>query len=123
MEIYQEGMLCKHFKGTNLYEKNIYRIVKLHVDGSTIDESIVTYTGEGILSEANDLVVYANIFQDNKLFAREYADITSELSEEKKQQSSQTLRVEPLNEEEIAIISNPEFVAKKTEFVAKKFKR
>ena len=118
MEIYSEGMLCKHFKGMDLYEKNIYRIIKLHIDGRNIDESIITYTGDGILEKAKDLVVYANIFQDNKLFAREYADIASELSDEKKKLYFQDIKVQPLSTEEIQIVKNPEFIAKKVELVS-----
>ena len=118
--IYKVGMLCKHFKGTNLLEKNIYRIEKLGVNGTDIDDSI-TYTGEGDLSCATNLVVYSNIFQDNKLFCREYEDISSELSDEKKRLFDQTIKVEPLTDEEIDIVNTPEFIQNKTELVAKKF--
>ena len=66
--IYKVGMLCKHFKGKDLIEKNIYRIEKLGVRGIDIDESTVTYTGEKNLKDATNLVVYSNIFQEGKLF-------------------------------------------------------
>ena len=82
--IYSVGMVCKHFKGEHLLEKNIYRIEKLGVDGKDIDVSLITYTGDGELFTAKNLVVYSNIFQDYKLFAREYEDISGELSLEKK---------------------------------------
>ena len=82
--IYTVGMLCKHFKGTNLLEKNIYRIEKIGIKGSDIDKSLITYTGDGELKTATNLVVYSNIFQDNKLFCHEYEDISGELSDEKK---------------------------------------
>lgn len=120
--IYKVGMLCKHFKGTNLLEKNIYRIEKLGVNGTDIDDSI-TYTGEGDLSCATNLVVYSNIFQENKLFCREYEDISSELSDEKKKVFNQTLRVEPLTEEEIQEIKDNSFIENKKEYIKTKFSK
>lgn len=118
--IYKVGMLCKHFKGNSLLEKNIYRIEKIGVKGTDIDDSI-TYTGDGDLSNATNLVVYSNIFQDNKLFCREYEDISSELSDEKKKMFNQTLRVEPLTEEEIKTIENNSFIENKKEYIKTKF--
>ena len=53
------------------------------------------------------------IFQNNKLFAREYEDISGELSPEKQQQFLQTIKVQPLTEEEIAIITSPKFIEEK----------
>lgn len=82
-------MLCKHFKGKTLEEKNIYRIIKLGVSGKDIDKSLITYTGDHDLMSSTDLVVYANIFQDNKLFTREYSDISSSLSVEKQEEYNQ----------------------------------
>ena len=119
--IYKVGMLCKHFKGTDLYEKNIYRIEKLGVKGTDIDESIITYTGDKELLMATNLVVYANIFQDNKLFCREYEDISGELSDEKKEMFNQTIKVQPLTSEEIELVNTKEFIQNKKELVAKKF--
>ena len=121
--IYKIGMLCKHFKGNDLLEKNIYRIEKLCVNGIDIDETLITYTGDGELAIATNLVVYANIFQNNKLFCREYEDISGELSEEKKITFNQTIKVQPLTDEEIALVNTPEFIQNKTEFVAKKFSK
>ena len=108
--IYKIGMLCKHFKGKGLEDKNIYRIIKLGVDGSDINSNEITYTGNGELRTASNLVIYANIFQNNKLFAREYEDISGELSLEKQQQFNQIIKVQPLNDEEIAIVSSPNFI-------------
>lgn len=119
--IYKVGMLCKHFKGTDLLEKNIYRIEKIGVNGSDIDTSLITYTGDGELSTATNLIVYSNIFQDNKLFCREYEDISGKLSEEKKEQFNQMIKVQPLTDEEISIISSEEFIQNKNKMVAKKF--
>ena len=119
--IYKEGMLCKHFKGTNLIEKNIYRIVELNVQGSQVDESVVTYSGDNDLKTASNLVVYANIFQDDKLFCREYEDISSELSDEKKAMFNQTIKVQPLTPEEIDIVNSEEFINNKKEAVALKY--
>lgn len=121
--IYNIGMLCKHFKGNDLLEKNIYRIENLGVNGSNIDESLITYTGDGILATATNLVVYSNIFQDNKLFCREYEDISGELSDEKKEMFNQTIKVQPLTDEEISIVNSEEFIEKKKELVAKKFSK
>lgn len=121
--IYKVGMICKHFKGKDLLEKNIYRIENLGVNGSNIDESLITYTGDGILASATNLVVYNNIFQDNKLFCREYEDISGVLTDERKAMFNQTLKIQPLTDEEIDIINSAEFIEKKKELVAKKFKK
>ena len=121
--VYKIGMFCKHFKGSNLLEKNIYRIENLGVNGSNIDESQITYTGDGILATATNLVVYSNIFQDNKLFCREYEDISGELSDEKKEMFNQTIKVQPLTDEEISIVNSEEFIENKIEMVAKKFSK
>ena len=121
--IYNIGMLCKHFKGNGLLEKNIYRIENLGVSGSNIDESQITYTGDGILKTATNLVVYSNIFQDNKLFCREYEDISGKLSDEEKEMFNQTIKVQPLTDEEISIVNSEEFIENKKEMVAKKFSK
>lgn len=121
--IYEIGMLCKHFKGANLLEKNIYRIEDWGVSGTNINSDIVTYTGDGILEEATNLVVYSNIFQEGKMFAREYEDISSELSDEKKREFGQILKVQPLTEEEINLVNSPEFVKEKKAKVLAKFKK
>ena len=119
--IYKIGMLCKHFKGKTLQEKNIYKIIKLGVEGKNIDTTTITYTGDGDLLSAENLVVYANIFQNNKLFAREYKDISSELSTEKQHLFDQILKVQPLTIEEIAIVNSPEFIEIKTALTQEKF--
>ncbi|MBQ9013368.1 MAG: hypothetical protein IJ094_07435 [Bacilli bacterium] len=121
--VYKIGMFCKHFKGSDLLEKNIYRIENLGVNGLDIDESLITYTGDGELKTATNLVVYSNIFQNNKLFCREYEDISGELSDEKKVMFNQIIKVQPLTNEEIAIINSAEFIEKKKELVAKKFSK
>ena len=119
--IYKVGMLCKHFKGNNLLEKNIYRIEQIGVDGKDINSNLITYTGDNDLFTSKNLVVYSNIFQDNKLFCREYEDISGELSDEKKKMFNQTIKVQPLTDEEMSIINNPDFIQNKTKLVAKKF--
>lgn len=121
--IYEVGMLCKHFKGKDLLEKNIYRIEKLGVNGTDIDKNLVTYTGNNELDTATNLVVYSNIFQDNKLFCREYEDISSELNDEKKLMFNQNIRVQPLTLEEIDLVNSEEFIKNKTEAVLKKFSK
>lgn len=120
--LYKIGMLCKHFKGVGLENKNIYRIIQLGVDGKDVNENI-KYTGEAELSTATNLVVYENIFQDNKFFTREYEDLTSELSDENKLMYNQDIRVQPLTEEEIAIVNNPEFIKIKKEQIANKYNK
>ena len=119
--IYKVGMLCKHFKGADLYEKNIYRIEELNVNGLDIDETVITYTGDGDLKTASNLVVYSNIFQDGKKFCREYEDISGQLSKEKMEAFHQTIKVEPLTEEEINLVNSDGFIQYETELVAKKF--
>ena len=121
--IYKVGMLCKHFKGNNLLEKNIYRIEKIGVNGKDIDGSLITYTGDKELKTASNLVIYSNIFQDNKLFCREYEDISSELTEEKKNMFNQNLRVQPLSDEEIELVNSEEFIKDKIEEVNKRFSK
>ncbi len=118
---YKIGMLCKHFKGKDLLEKNIYRIEQLEVAGEDINEEYISYTGDGNLKTASNLVIYSNIFQDHKLFCREYEDISSELSDEKKLEFDQTIKVQPLTEEEIEIVNSEEFKKIKKEKTMKKF--
>ena len=107
------GMLCKHFKGKDLVEKKIYRIEKIGVNGKNIDSSKIIYSGDKDLLISKNLVMYSNIFQEGKLFAREYEDLISELSDDKKELYNQTFRLEPLNDEEIKTIKCHEFIEKK----------
>lgn len=116
-------MLCKHFKGDSLLTKNIYRIVGLGFNGKDIDTNTITYTGENDLENASNLVVYVNIFQEGKVFAREYEDISSELNQEKQLEYNQTLKVQPLTKEEIAEVMDPEFIIAKKEYTESKFKK
>ena len=120
--IYKIGMLCKHFKGRTLAEKNIYEIKALEVNGHDIDSTTITYTGDGELASAQNLVIYANIFQDNKLFAREYEDISGELSADKQELFSQTIKVQPLTSEEIAEVQSPQFISFKKIQTMEKYK-
>lgn len=121
--IYEVGMLVKHFKGSNLLEKNIYRIERLGVLGKDIDENVITYTGDNELLTAINLVVYSNIFQDDKLFAREYEDISSEMSLEKQELYHQKRKVEPLTDEEIKQVNDEKFIEEKKKLVLAKFKK
>lgn len=86
----KKGDLCKHFKGSNLNEKNIYEILEVGV----------TYSGDASDKPIQNLVIYKNIFQ-GKIFARELEDLIEELSPEKQKQFGQKYRVEKLTEEEI----------------------
>ena len=121
--VYKVGMLCKHFKGVDLLEKNIYRIENIGVNGLNIDESIITYTGDNELKSATNLVVYSNIFQDNKIFCREYEDISKELTDEKKEMFNQNIKVEPLTDEEMIMVNSKDFIKNKRELVAKKYSK
>ena len=35
--MYKVGDYCKHFKGHDLFEKNIYQIIQLNVEGKDVD--------------------------------------------------------------------------------------
>lgn len=89
----KKGDLCKHFKGKDLSEKNIYEILEMGVK----------YSGDATDNPIENLVVYKNIFQ-GKIFARELEDLIAELSPEKQAQYGQTYRVEKLTPEEIEIV-------------------
>ena len=120
---YKIGMLCKHFKGKDLLEKNIYRIEQIGMVGEDVNEEYITYTGDGNLKNASNLVMYSNIFQDHKLFCREYEDLCKELDEEQKEMFNQSIRVEPLTEEEIELVNSEEFIERKKEKTMKKYLR
>ena len=117
--MYKVGDYCKHFKGHDLFEKNIYQIMQLNVNGKDVDTEKVTYSGDYDLSTATNLVVYKNIFQD-RLFAREYSDISGELSLEKQVEFNQKYKVQLLTEEEIEMIKSESFISKKKELVKKR---
>ena len=70
MNTIKEGTLCKHFKGKNLIDKNIYKVISLNNNGKDLPENI-KYTGERDAKESTNLVIYMNIF-NKMLFAREY---------------------------------------------------
>lgn len=106
------GDICKHFKGETLVEKNIYQILAINV----------TYTGDNGLDLSN-LVIYKPIFQEGKCFAREYDDLVCELTDEQKEMYHQTMRVEPLTEEEKIMIQDQDFIERKHEYVNQKYKK
>lgn len=118
--IYEVGMLCKHFKGKSLIEKNIYKIIQMGVDSKNIDTTKIKYTGEQDFPSAKNLVIYQNIFQDNMFFCREYEDLASELSLEKQEEYFQVHRVEPLTLEEINIVLSDDFKTSKELFMQSK---
>ena len=106
------GDYCKHFKGKDLVEKNIYKIIAKGV----------IYTGENANAPLDNLVVYKNIFAEGKIFTREYSDLVEELSEEKKKQYGQTYRVEKLTDEEMKFILSKEFIQAKIDYMNEKEK-
>ena len=101
------GDLCKHFKGNSLVEKNIYEIIAMDV----------TYTGDNTKAPIDNLVVYKNIFQENKFFTREYNELVAELSEEKQKQYGQKCRIEKLTQEEIDEVKSEKFRKEKLEYM------
>ena len=120
--IYKIGMLCKHFKGKTLLEKNIYSIEDIEIAGIDVDENKITYTGDKELKKANNLVIYRNIFQENKLFAREYEDILQELSLDKQLEYNQVIKVQPLTNEEINLVNDRTFKEQKLEYINMKYR-
>lgn len=96
--MFQKGDLCKHFKGTNLDEKNIYEILEVGVK----------YSGDASENPIENLVIYKNIFQ-GKIFARELRDLVEELSPEKQAQYGQVHRVEKLTKDEIEYIKHKKY--------------
>ena len=93
--ILKKGDLCKHFKGKNLQEKNIYEVL----------ETGVNYSGDASENPIKDLVIYKNILQ-GKIFAREMSDLVAELTPEKQQEFGQKHRVDLLTKEEIEIVKS-----------------
>ena len=106
------GDYCKHFKGKDLVEKNIYKIIAKGV----------IYTGENANAPLDNLVVYKNIFAEGKIFTREYSDLVEELSEEKKKEYDQTYRVEKLTDEEMKFILSKDFIQAKIEYLKEREK-
>ena len=93
--ILKKGDLCKHFKGKNLQEKNIYEVL----------ETGVNYSGDASENPIKDLVIYKNIRQ-GKIFAREMSDLVAELTTEKQQEFGQKHRVDLLTKEEIEFVKS-----------------
>ena len=93
--ILKKGDLCKHFKGKNLQEKNIYEVL----------ETGVNYSGDASENPIENLVIYKNIRQ-GKIFAREMSDLVAELTPEKQQEFGQKHRVDLLTKEEIEIVKS-----------------
>lgn len=93
--ILKKGDLCKHFKGKNLQEKNIYEVL----------ETGVNYSGDASENPIKDLVIYKNIRQ-GKIFAREMSDLVAELTPEKQQEFGQKHRVDLLTKDEIEIVKS-----------------
>lgn len=101
------GYLCKHFKGKNLLEKNIYEIIAINV----------IYTGENAKNPMENLVVYQNIFQRDKFFVREYQELVEELPKEKQDTYQQMTRIQKLTEEEIALVKSEAFRKEKLSYM------
>lgn len=118
--MYNENMLCKHFKGKDLLNKNIYRIVKLNVCAKDLNFDEIIYSGDNEnywLLE--NLVVYENIFT-GQIFAREYSDLSKVLSDDKQKKFNQVHAVEPLSSSEEKLIQTDEFIYEKKQVEIKK---
>ena len=71
-------------------------------------------TAEGITDK---LIVYKNIFQEDKIFAREEGQLAEQLEESKQKEFGQKYRVEKLTQEEIEMIKTEEFIKAKKEYM------
>lgn len=108
--ILKKGDIVKHFKGKDLIEKNIYEILAVKPE----------YTGTNVPPIA-PVVVYTSLFQEGKTFFREYSDLVTELSPEKKEEYGQTFRVEVLTKAELDYIKTPDFIKKKKAYLESKY--
>ena len=104
--MFKKGDLCKHFKGKDLIQKNIYEVLEIGVK--------YTGTAEGIKDK---LIVYRNIFQEDKIFAREESELAEQLEECMQREFRQKYRVEKLTQEEIEMIRTEEFIKAKKEYM------
>lgn len=109
--ILKTGDICKHFKGTSLVEKNIYKIAFVNV----------TYTGEVTDSSLKNMVVYESIFQEGKTFVCDMDRLLEELPAEKQELYHQTYRVEKLSDAELMEIETEEFKQKKIAYLNQKY--
>lgn len=107
----KKGDYVKHFKGENLVEKNIYEIIAVNP----------VYTGEKECFP--ELIIYAPLFQEGKLFVREYDDLVKELSPEQKELHHQQHRIDLLTEDELNLIKTEEFIAKKMAYIEEKYSK
>ena len=57
------------------------------------------------------------------MFAREYEDISGELSSDKKETFNQQIKVQPLTQDEIDLINDENFIIEKKKLVLSKFKK
>ena len=106
----KKGDWCKHFKGMNVSEKNMYEIIEMGAK----------YSGEASEKTIENLVVYKNIFQD-KIFVREYEDLIAELSPEKQELYGQKYRVQKLTTEEIELVKKEIETKKEMKIIGKKY--
>lgn len=105
------GDFYKHFKGNNLIEKNVYKIVAINPKYTGVDE----YPDK-------KYVVYESVFQNGLCFIREYDDLVSELNNEEKKVYKQDYRIEKLTEEELMLIKDESFIKEKMDYLNKKYK-
>lgn len=106
----KKGDIVKHFKGETLVEKNIYEIIAVNPE----------YTGEN--PDFAEVIIYTPLFQEGKVFVREYNDLVGELTEEQQNLYHQQHRIDVLSEAELALIKTPEFVQEKMAYLEEKYK-
>lgn len=106
--IIKKGDYVKHFKGKNLIEKNIYEIIAVKP----------TYTGDD--SKFPEIIIYSPVFQPDKCFVREYADLVSELTQEQQELYHQQHRIDILTEAELALIKTDKFIKEKMAYMEEK---
>ena len=104
--MFKKGDLCKHFKGKDLIQKNIYEVL----------ETGVKYTGTAV-GIKDKLIVYRIFFQEDKIFAREESELAEQLEESMQREFRQKYRVEKLTQEEIEMIRTEEFIKAKKEYM------
>lgn len=130
--------ICKHFKGKNLVEKNIYGILEVKMTYTGENESFpevaiykpLFFNGKCFIKEflylsgkiQYDKSLDLDAFNNVTCFIREYKDLISEIDSNKQIEFNQKRRVEPLNEKELDEILSDEFIKEKIDYMNKKTK-
>ncbi len=114
--------LVKYYKGKDLIDKNIYKILDMNLKGIDVVDKIknkeIGYYGDIDIDtkeflKLDNLVLYTNIFQKNSLFVREETFMNSKTQKEKKEDINQIYNVQLLTEEEIKQVNSEKYKIKK----------